>query len=80
MSWRCSGCRNAVADENDMLIEVERKVVHVDHLTAIGVKMRTRFYGPYCNEECWKLDAQPGDVFEDQGRFEFPGPDDEERR
>jgi hypothetical protein len=75
MSWSCSGCKNTVADDSDMLVELhlgdEPTVVHVDHVTAIGLKMRTAFYGPYCNRECWDLDAQPGDVFVDAGRFSF---------
>jgi hypothetical protein len=45
--------------------------VHVDHVTAFGVTMRTGFYGPYCNRACWELDAQPADKFEDAGRFGF---------
>jgi hypothetical protein len=75
MSWDCSGCRKSIKDDSDMLVEInqgeEPVVIHVDHITAIGLKMRTRFYGPYCDEKCWRLDAMKGDVFNDQGHFSF---------
>jgi len=74
-SWSCSGCRNTIKDDSDMLIEVgiegKSVVFHVDHVTAIGMRLRTGFYGPYCNRQCWDLDAQPGDQFVDGGRFRF---------
>jgi hypothetical protein len=76
-SWTCSGCRKSVADDQDMLVEIDSNVIHVDHVTAIGLKLRTRFYGPYCNRACWELDAQPGDEFNDHGRFRFDEPEPE---
>lgn len=80
-TWTCSGCHKAVADDSDMLVEIDTKVgsqiAHVDHLTAIGLKMRVRFYGPYCDRACWDIDARPDDEFVDVGRFTF---DDEPAR
>jgi hypothetical protein len=55
----CSGCKGTVADDTDMLVEVAGFVVRVDHVRALALRMRTRFYGPYCNEACWQLDSGP---------------------
>jgi hypothetical protein len=75
-SWRCSGCRRMVTDDRDMLVELHGVddtpvCVHVDHMTALAMRMRMGFFGPYCNHECWRLDARPGEQFVDAGDFRF---------
>jgi hypothetical protein len=55
-SWSCPE-GHSVKDEDNMLIELDGKVYRVNHLVALSIRMRARFFGPYCDQACWQANS-----------------------